>query len=230
MRVNTLTTVLDELGICVDAQLFELAFIHRSWAYENGQVDSNERLEFLGDAVLQIVVTEHIFRTHADLPEGQMAKLRASVVSSEALAKVATYLQLGELLRLGKGELATGGATKRSILADCCEAVIGAIHMSSGPEASARFIHHIFDPLIAQSQANGDYADHKTIVQEVCAARGWQPPTYDISSSGPDHQRVFTAVVYINDEPMGTGTASSKKRAEQLAAREASHKLTVADA
>lgn len=219
--MTTLKTVLDELGVHVDTQLFELAFAHRSWAYENGQVQSNERLEFLGDAVLQIVVTEHIYLSYPDLSEGQMAKLRSSVVSSEALARVAAELDLGSLIRLGKGELATGGSTKRSILADACEAVIGAIHLSAGAAGSARFIHHIFDPLIEASQADGDYADHKTILQEACAANGWAPPVYQITGSGPDHERTFAAVVLIDGEVMGEGTATSKKRAEQIAARHA---------
>ena len=210
---------LTELGVAVDAQLFELSFTHRSYAYEHGGIQSNERLAFLGDAVLQIVVTEHIYLTYPDLSEGQLAKLRASVVSSVALAEVARGLDLGQHLLLGKGEVSTRGAEKTSILADTMEAVIGAIHLSAGADAAAVFVHAIFDPLIEASEAEGDYADHKTVLQEMCAAHGWGIPHYDVSGTGPDHQREFTAVVIVDERPMGEGTAPSKKRAEQIAAR-----------
>ncbi|AQP46094.1 ribonuclease III [Tessaracoccus flavus] len=217
---------MEQLGIEVDAQLFELSFTHRSYAYENGGVPSNERLEFLGDAVLQIVVTEHIFRTYPDLAEGQLAKLRASVVSAVALAEVARSLDLGSLLLLGKGELTTGGRDKTSILADTFEAVIGAIHLSCGPDASSRFIHALFDPLIASAEHRGDYTDHKTALQEICAQRGWSPPRYEITGTGPDHQRVFTATVVLDERPFGSGSAPSKKQAEQIAARAAFRELS----
>lgn len=212
----------------VDAQLFRLSFTHRSFAYEHGGLQSNERLEFLGDAVLQIVVTEHIYRTYPELSEGQLAKLRASVVSAVALAEVARDLQLAEHLLLGKGEMSTNGRDKTSILADTMEAVIGAVHLSAGSDASARFVHRIFDPLIADSEATGDYADHKTVLQELCAQRGWGLPRYDVSGAGPDHQRSFTAQVVVNGERLGEGRAPSKKRAEQIAARLAVQELTSA--
>ncbi|SHI53114.1 ribonuclease-3 [Tessaracoccus bendigoensis DSM 12906] len=217
---------LNELGVEVDAQLFELSFTHRSFAYENGAIASNERLEFLGDAVLQIVVTEHIYLTYPDLSEGQLAKLRASVVSAVALAEVARTLDLSDHLRLGKGEAATKGTQKASILADTMEAVIGAVHLSAGTEGSARFVHSVFDPLIAKSEASGDYADHKTVLQELCAASGWDVPHYEVAGTGPDHQRVFTAVVIVDGSPLGEGIAPSKKRAEQIAARQAVEVLT----
>lgn len=216
--MSRLEQQLDELGVHVGAQLFDLAFTHRSWAYENGRVASNERLEFLGDAVLQIVVTEHIFRTYPHLAEGHMAKLRASVVSTRALAEVAHDLGLGEHIKLGKGEVATGGDTKASILADTAEALIGAIHMSGGSEASKTFVHAVFNPRIAASEQDGSYTDFKTALQELCAHRGWESPVYDITGSGPDHQRVFTAVAVVNGAPVATGTAPSKKTAEQRAA------------
>lgn len=209
---------LDELGVHVDAQLFDLSFTHRSWAYENGQVESNERLEFLGDAVLQIIVTEHIFRTYPTMAEGHMAKLRASVVSSHALAAVARDLGLGEHIKLGKGEVATGGRAKTSILADTMEAVIGAIHMSCGSELSGIFVHAVFDPLIATSEEEGSYTDFKTALQELCALHGWSSPSYEITGTGPDHQRVFTAVAIVDGKRVSTGTAPSKKTAEQRAA------------
>jgi len=164
----------------VDTQLFELAFTHRSFAFEHGRIPSNERLEFLGDAVLQIVVTEHIFRSFPDLAEGQLAKLRASVVSSHALAEVARGLDLGELIRLGQGEINTGGADKTSILADTMEAVIGAIHMSCGADAAACFVHALLDERIASSELKGHYTDYKTALQEYCAHSGLEPPRYQI--------------------------------------------------
>lgn len=217
--MSRLISELEELGVEVDAQLFELSFTHRSYAYEHGCLASNERLEFLGDAVLQIVVTEHIYLSYPELAEGQLAKLRASVVSAVALAEVARALELGEHLRLGKGEVSTHGAEKTSILADTMEAVIGAIHLSAGADAAARFIHHIFDPLIATSETTGDYADHKTVLQELCAEHGWGLPRYEVTGEGPDHSRVFTASVIVDGQERGTGVAPSKKRAEQIAAR-----------
>ena len=223
--MSRLVVRLKELGVEVDAQLFELSFTHRSYAYENPGHDSNERLEFLGDAVLQIVVTEHIFRTYPDLPEGQLAKLRASVVSAVALAKVAASLDLGEHILLGKGEILTDGAHKTSILADTMEAVIGAIHISAGADASSRFIHRTFDDLIAASATAGDFADYKTVLQELCAAKGWAVPRYEVTGTGPDHQREFTAVALVDGEQRGHGVASSKKRAEQIAARAAATEL-----
>ncbi|MFD0865709.1 ribonuclease III [Tessaracoccus lubricantis] len=223
--MSRLENQLKELGVEVDAQLFELSFTHRSYAYENS-LASNERLEFLGDAVLQIVVTEHIVRSYPELAEGHLAKLRASVVSSVPLADLARSLGIGTHLRLGKGEIATKGYDKTSILADTMEAVIGAIHLSQGPEASARFIHHNFDPLIAASAESGDYADYKTVLQELTAANGWGLPRYAVTGTGPDHQRTFTAVVHVQERPMGEGTAPSKKRAEQIAARLAVAELT----
>ncbi|MCC2593256.1 ribonuclease III [Tessaracoccus sp. OS52] len=221
---------LAELGVQVDAQLFELACTHRSYAYEHGGIPSNERLEFLGDAVLQIVVTEHIFNAYPDLAEGELAKLRASVVSTYALADVARGLELGPLILLGKGEIATGGSDKSSILADTTEAIIGAVHLSGGPEASARFVHALLDERIADSQAEGEYADFKTTLQELSARNGWGLPVYEVEGSGPDHQRTYTATVVVGGQARGTGTAPSKKLAEQRAATVAFRALGGGDA
>lgn len=228
--MSRLTHQLEQLGVQVDAQLFELACTHRSYAYENGPIPSNERLEFLGDAVLQIVVTEHIFNAYPELAEGELAKLRASVVSTYALAEVARELELGGHILLGKGELATGGHDKSSILADTTEAIIGAVHLSGGPEASARFIHALLDERIAQSQADGEYADFKTSLQELCARNSWGMPVYEVHGEGPDHQRSFTATVLVGARARGTGTAPSKKLAEQRAATVAFRALGGGDA
>lgn len=224
--MSRLVEQLDELGVEVDAQLFELALTHRSYAYEHGGIASNERLEFLGDAVLQIVVTEHIYRSYPHLAEGALAKLRASVVSTHALAGIARSLDIGSLILLGKGELATNGRDKDSILADTTEALIGAIHLSAGAAASALVIHHIFDPVIAEAEERGEYTDHKTALQEACARRGLPAPIYEITGSGPDHLREFAATVLVAGEPLGRGAATSKKRAQQVAAREAYRGLT----
>lgn len=212
---------LAELGIEVDAQLFELSLTHRSYAYEAGGIPSNERLEFLGDAVLQIVVTEHIVRSFPELSEGQLAKLRASVVSATALAEVARALDIGPLIRLGKGEISTGGADKRSILADTTEAIIGGIYLSAGPEAASLFLHDLWDPLVQASVASGEYADYKTTLQELCAERGWSGPEYVVTGEGPDHLRTFTAQVIVDGRALGEGHGHSKRRAEQIAARQA---------
>ncbi|WP_221739738.1 ribonuclease III [Arachnia propionica] len=209
----------------MDPQLLELAFTHRSYAFENGRIPSNERLEFLGDAVVQIVVTEHIFTSFPELAEGQLAKLRASVVSAHALAEVARGLELGPLIKLGQGEILTKGAEKTSILADTMEAVVGAVHLSAGAEAAARFVHAILDERIAAKQHEGHYTDFKTALQEYCARQGFAPPRYEVTGEGPDHQRVFTAVVMVDERPAGRGEATSKKRAEQIAAEQACREL-----
>lgn len=223
--MSTLQTYLKELGVHVDPQLLELAFAHRSWAYENGQVQSNERLEFLGDAVLQIIVTEYIYTTFPQLPEGQMAKLRSSVVSADPLAAVARQLDLGSRIKLGQGEINTQGQTKKSILSDACEALIGAVHLSGGRDASTRFVLGIFQPMIDKAQADGVYADHKTVLQELAAARGWDSPVYEVTGSGPDHERTFTAEVIVDGTVAGKGSAPSKRRAEQIAAQQACLRL-----
>lgn len=201
------------------------ALTHRSWGAEH-----NERLEFLGDAVLQIVVTDHIFKAYPDLPEGDLAKLRASVVSTHALAQVARELGVGGHVLLGRGEVATGGGNKASILADTTEAIIGAIHVSAGPEAAARFVHAILDARIAAAQADGAYSDFKTALQELAAHRGWEPPRYEVTASGPDHERVFQADVVLDGAERGHGVATSKKLAEQRAARDAYKALSGDDA
>lgn len=198
-----------------------MALTHRSYAFENGGIPSNERLEFLGDAVLQIVVTEHLYRCFPELAEGQLAKLRASVVNTQALAGVARRLKIGRLIKLGRGERLTGGADKASILADTTEAIIGAVHLSCGVEGSHRLVHVLFDPLMAEAEERAEYLDHKTVLQEACAQRGWEPPRYVVEGTGPDHMRTFTAEVIVDARTLGRGVASSKKHAEQLAARQA---------
>lgn len=219
--------LLQELGVPIDAQLLALALTHRSWAYENGNGPHNERLEFLGDAVLEIVVTEHLYLAYPDLPEGQLAKMRAAVVNAHSLAGVARGLGIGPMIKLGHGEVTTRGADKSSILADTTEALIGAIHLSSGgSEASARFVRHLFVPLVETAAALGPGLDWKTSLQEVCAAQGLGVPSYEVSQSGPDHLRLYVASVVVDGERRGTGDGTSKRLAETRAAEVAYRRLT----
>ena len=215
-RVHDLFT---ELGIDLDPQLLELALTHRSWAYENGGSPHNERLEFLGDSVLGIVVTEHLFRTYPDEPEGWLAKMRAAVVNTYALADVARGLGLGSLLKLGKGEIGTGGSDKDSILADATEALIAAVFLSAGRDAADRFVHHLMDPVVTAASAEGRSTDWKTALQELAAAHDLGAPTYRHTSTGPDHDKRFEAVAVVAGVTYPGSVARSKKLAEQGAAR-----------
>jgi ribonuclease III len=209
------------VGSSVDEALLVRALTHRSYAYEHGGLPNNERLEFLGDAVLGLVVTDTLYRTHPDLPEGQLAKLRAAVVNMRALADVARTIDLGAYVFLGRGEEATGGRDKASILADTMEAVIGTIHVSSGIEAAGRFVHHLFDPLMTASATMGAGLDWKTSLQELAASGGLGSPEYVVQESGPDHEKQFVAGAVVADEVLGHGTGRSKKEAEQRAAEQA---------
>lgn len=209
------------LGTAVEPALLERALTHRSFAYEHGGLPTNERLEFLGDAVLGLVVTDVLFRDHPDLAEGALAKLRASVVSTRALAGVARDLGLGRWLRLGKGEEVTGGRDKPSILADTMEAVIGAVYLERGVEAAAGVVKRLFGPLMVAAASNGAASDWKTALQELTAAHGLGVPDYVIADSGPDHAKSFAAQAVVAGAVRGTGAGSSKKEAEQQAAEQA---------
>ncbi|AUH40259.1 ribonuclease III [Streptomyces sp. CMB-StM0423] len=202
----------------LEPALLVRALTHRSFAYENGGLPTNERLEFLGDSVLGLVVTDTLFRGHPDLPEGQLAKLRAAVVNSRALAEVSRGLDLGAFIRLGRGEEGTGGRDKASILADTLEAVIGAVYLDKGLEAASELVHRLFDPLIEKSSNLGAGLDWKTSLQELTAARGLGVPEYLVSETGPDHEKTFTAAARVGGVTYGTGTGRSKKEAEQQAA------------
>ncbi|MGW5052145.1 ribonuclease III [Actinokineospora sp. NPDC004072] len=217
-------TLLAALGVELDAELLRLALTHRSFAYENGGLPPNERLEFLGDAVLGLVVTDHLYRTHPDLPEGQLAKLRASVVNMHALAGVARTLGeggLGAHLLLGKGEELTGGRDKASILADGMEAIIGAVYLSHGIEVAREVVHKHFDRLLTEAPLRGAGLDWKTSLQELTAARGLGVPEYKVREEGPDHRKEFTATVVVNGQGYGNGDGKTKKEAEQKAAEAA---------
>jgi ribonuclease-3 len=209
------------LDVTIAPGLLERALTHRSYAYENGGLPTNERLEFLGDSVLGLVVTDTLFRSHPELPEGQLAKLRAAVVNMRALADVGRALSLGGFVRLGRGEEATGGRDKSSILADTLEAVLGAVYIDQGQEAAARLVHRLFDPLIDEAATLGAGLDWKTSLQELTATAALGVPEYAVTETGPDHEKVFTAVVRVGGEAYGEGSGRSKKEAEQEAAANA---------
>ncbi|BEP16564.1 ribonuclease III [Acidothermaceae bacterium B102] len=211
----------DAIGVEVSAEILERSVTHRSYAYENGGLPTNERLEFLGDSVLGLVVTDALYTTHPDLPEGQLAKLRASVVNMKALAGVSRGLGLGSYLRLGKGEETTGGRDKSSILADTLEALIGAVYLDRGLEVASDLVHRLFDPLLAESATRGAGLDWKTSLQELTAAELLGVPDYLVDESGPDHQKHFTATARVAGRSWGDGEGNSKKEAEQRAAEAA---------
>jgi ribonuclease III len=215
------SVLLATLHVQVDDQLLDRALMHRSFAYENGGLPTNERLEFLGDSVLGLIVTDTLFRTHPDLPEGNLAKLRAAVVNSRALAGVARGLRLGSYVRLGKGEESTGGRDKSSILADTLEAVIGAVYLDGGMEAADPLVHRLFDPVIAKSARLGAGLDWKTSLQELTASEELGGPEYLVDESGPDHQKSFRAVAKVGGQVWGEGEGRTKKEAEQQAAEAA---------
>ena len=221
-------TLLEQaLGTAVDRDLLERALTHRSYADEHGGLPTNERLEFLGDAVLGLVVTDALYTDNPDLAEGSLAKLRASVVSTRALAGVARDLGLGTWLKLGTGEDVTGGRDKPSILADTMEAVIGAVYLERGLEGAAALVRRLFDPLMAAAAEGGAATDWKTALQELTAAEGLGVPDYAITESGPDHAKSFVATAVVAGEQRGTGAGRSKKEAEQQAAEEAFRALRV---
>jgi ribonuclease III len=208
-------------GVAIEAELLDRALTHRSYAYEHGGLPTNERLEFLGDSVLGVVITTALYHTHPDLPEGQLAKLRASVVNMRALADVARALGpfgLGPYLLLGKGEETTGGRDKASILADTLEALIGAIYLQYGLDTVSDVIHRLFDPLMAEAAGRGAALDWKTSLQELTASLGLGVPEYRVEETGPDHAKVFTAWAVVAGQRYGGAEGRSKKEAEQRAA------------
>ena len=211
----------DRLDVVVEPRLLERALTHRSYAYENGGLPTNERLEFLGDSVLGLVVTDALYRNHPELPEGQLAKLRAAVVNMRALAEVGRELDLGRFVRLGRGEESTGGRDKASILADTLEALLGAVYIDAGLERAAELVHRLFDPLIQEAATLGAGLDWKTSLQELTAAGALGVPEYVVTETGPDHEKEFRAVVMVSGDAYGEGSGRSKKEAEQEAAASA---------
>jgi ribonuclease III len=209
------------LGADLPDELLTLALTHRSYAYEHGGLPTNERLEFLGDAVLGLTITDELFHRHPDRSEGDLAKLRASIVNTQALADVARKLTddgLGSHLLLGRGEENTGGADKSSILADSMESLLGAIYLEHGIGTAREVILRLFRGLLDAAPTLGAGLDWKTSLQELTAARGLGVPSYVVSSTGPDHDKEFSATVIVMDTEYGEGVGRSKKEAEQKAA------------
>lgn len=203
---------------------------HRSWCAENPGGPSNERLEFLGDAILGAVVAEELYLAFPDRDEGWLSRARATVVRATTLAEVAEELGLGDELRLGRGEEATGGREKPSILSDAVEAVIGAVHLDGGREASRRVVLHLLGERLRNASGDPGNLDDKSRLQEHASRTLRQVVTYTVDDSGPEHDKTFTASAVIGGRTWGTGTGRSKKQAEQLAARAAYAALAAADA
>ena len=200
-------------------ELLAQALAHRSWCAEHGDADSNERLEYLGDAVLGLVVADHTFRTHPELSDGMLSKVRASVVNARVLADVALDLGIPEHLRLGKGEDLSGGRTKESILADTMEAVIGAVYLDGGMDSARDLVLGLLSERITAAVGEPGESDHKSRLQEEAVRLGRGVPRYDVQGSGPDHARRYLATVYVAGQRLGTGEGRSKKDAEQVAAQ-----------
>ena len=200
--------------------------MHRSWCAEFPGRESNERLEFLGDAVLGLVITDHLYRTYPGLLEGQLAQVRAAVVNADALATAAEQLRLGEVLFLGRGEDASGGREKPSILSDAMEAVIGAVYLDGGWGAAAELVMRLLGAAVTEAAAGPGGHDFKTRLQELAAHEFDDLPRYEVVGAGPDHAKQFSATVFVRGESCGSGQGRSKKQAEQGAARAAWHRLS----
>ena len=198
--------------------LLRQALIHRSWQAENSDPLTNERFEFLGDAVLGWVIADVAFHRLADMPEGKLTDLRRSVVNMHALADIARQLGIGEFLLLGKGEDAAGGRDKSSILADALEALIGAVYLDGGAPAAYEMVKRLLADSVEEAIPHLEMFDAKTRLQELCARLSTGIPTYEVEGEGPDHERVFTAVLYVDGRAYGSGSGRTKKAAEQIAA------------
>jgi len=202
-------------------ELLELALMHRSYAFEAGGLPTNERLEFLGDAVLGLVITDLIFNAYPEASAGRLTKIRAAAVNTRSLAEIARGLGLGEQVRLGRGEEQSGGRDKDSILADTLEAILGAIFIDKGMAGTAELVTRLFSDLLEEVVTRRESLDHKTSLQELTAGQLSSLPTYELTEEGPDHEKRFTAAVTVGGEMLGRGSGRSKKEAEQGAAGEA---------
>jgi len=215
----------ERLGVRIREDLFILSLTHRSFAYENGMLPHNERLEFLGDSILGLSVADQLYRQYPDRPESDISKMRASMVSRYGLADIAREIGLGQHILLGKGERATNGQDKDSILADTTEAIFGAVYLEHGFDTAREVILRLFKYKIDHASAQGLHADWKTALQNLVSERRLPQPEYETSSVGPDHDLVFTAIARAGEAELGTGKGPSKKQAEQQAARVAFHAL-----
>ena len=206
------------LGAEIDEQLLEIALTHRSFAYESGGLPTYERLEFLGDSVLGLIVTSELYQRYQDLPESRLSPLRSGIVNTTALAEVARTLGLGSHIKIGKGEESSGGRSKASILADSLEALFGALYVDKGFEGARNIILPLISPLISSALEKGAGLDGKTALQELVAERNLGVPEYVVTDSGPDHDKNFVAQVRVRGEVVGRGEGKSKREAEQIAA------------
>ncbi|WP_029089957.1 ribonuclease III [Brevibacterium album] len=218
----------ERLGVSIDPETLRLALTHRSYAFEHGGVPTNERLEFLGDSVLQLVSTESLYFDNPNLPEGRLAKMRAAVVNTRALASVARRYDVGPEILLGKGESLTGGHDKDSILADTVEALIGACYVSCGREEAFALVHRFIDSMLSDAVELGAGMDYKTTLQEAASDLCLGAVAYRITGEGPDHARVFTAIAVTGEREWAAGTGTSKKAAEAAAAEAAMHAISAA--
>ena len=218
--------LLQRLGVDIDAETLLIALTHRSYAYEHAGQAHNERLEFLGDSVLGLTVTDEIYRRYPERTEGELAKIRASVVSTRTLAQLARERSLGRHIRLGRGEVRTDGHDKASILADTLEAVIGALYLSQGLDAAREFVLGMIVPLLEDDFVIREGRDWKTEIQELAALRALGIVTYEVEGTGPDHSRSFTASCLLGGAVRGTGLGTSKKEAERRAAESAYSAIT----
>jgi len=209
-----------------DPGVLQEALTHRSWCADYPHTRSNERLEFFGDAVLALAVTDFIYVAYPNMAEGQLATLRAEVVRAESLVELAKEMDLGSALRLGRGEEASGGRHKASILADAMEAVIGAVYVDASWEQTVGLVQGWLSGRIVKAAQSPGVRDYKTRLQEYCARQGQLAPKYSLSEKGPDHAKQFMAVVRLDGQERGRGKGTSKKRAEQAAAASAWESLS----
>ncbi len=221
LRSDLFSDLTSQLGVEVAHELLALAFTHRSFAYETGLTETNERLEFLGDSVLGLIVTEELYLRYPDLDESRLSPLRSGIVNMRALADIARTLNLGKYIRLGKGEEVTGGRDKNSLLADALEAVIGAIYLDLGFATATQVVRVLIAQTLEEAMAKGAGLDGKTALQELVASLGKGSLEYAVTETGPDHDKSFTAVAMVAGIAVAQGNGKSKREAEQAAARTA---------
>jgi ribonuclease-3 len=206
------------LGISIEAELLELALTHSSYAYENGKIPNNERLEFLGDSVLGFVVTGHVYFENPDLDEGSLSRLRSATVSAKTLAVAANQIGLGEFIRLGKGEISTDGRNKTNILADTFEAIIGAAYLSGGLAPAKAIIDSLVLPLLSSEAELLENSEPRTVLSELLKSLGKSDATFEVTHEGPDHERTFFAQVIVDGESIAEGSGRTRKAAEAASA------------
>jgi len=214
-------TLIQRLGISIEAELLELALTHSSYAYENGKIPNNERLEFLGDSVLGFVVTGHVYSENPEMDEGSLSRLRSATVSAKTLAIAANQIGLGEFIRLGKGELSTGGQTKTNILADTFEAIIGAAYLSGGLAPAKSIIDSLVLPLLSSEDELLETSEPRTVLSELLKSLGKSDASFEVTHEGPDHDRTFFAEVVVDGAGISKGSGRTRKAAEAQAAVEA---------